>query len=218
MHAAVEPSIACVAATGRLARALSSAVAGRAPGARIESFSLTAYLAAKAPPYRVVLCPPGRSAAEDLAFLERVSRRLLWPAPDRPMASAIGGLRGPAGESDTGSGARRAPRKSGGMAAAVLLEGEVPLPRARAALRARGPRHWIVETPGRVRISPRGLEALARQGIRWSALDPVVVVALYVSPALGRRPQAWKALVPPRTPVWIRTPRGRSRRPRRRIP
>ena len=193
-------AIACVAPAVRRAKALSRSLAAFLPGKRLEAFSVASYLAALAPPSRIVLCPPGLSIPRDLEFLSRAARRLLWPAPPARFRQAIGGLRG------TDGPARPAGRRaaSGAPSAVLLLEGEVDLARARAALAAPGPRDWIVESPGRVRLSQRQLDRLARSGIRWSALEPVTVVALYATPALARARERWKRLLPGATRVWVR--------------
>jgi hypothetical protein len=194
-----------VAGAGRQAKALAGGVAALTPGASVDAFSVAGYLAAEDPPSRVVLCPPGRSVAADLEFLSRAARRLLWPAPAPRLQQAIGGLRNSEDPERGSRGRARRAAASGSGVAALLLEGEVDLARARAALAASGPRLWIVETPGRVRLSDRHLDAFERAGVRWSALEPVGVVALYAMPALARAASSWRNLLPPRTPVWIRS-------------
>jgi hypothetical protein len=166
--------------------------------------SLEGYLAAEAPPARVVLCPSGVSVARDVAFLARAAGRLLWPAPPGGFQAAIGGLRAEAGASQPSRRRRKTAKPSAAVEAALLLEGEVGLARARAALAAAGPRRWIVETPGHVRIRQDHLEKLSRAGVRWSALEPVVLVALYATPALARARERWKGLLPASTRVWVR--------------
>lgn len=174
-------------------------------------FSEASYLAAPAAPRRIVLCPPGVSVAGDLAFLERVAARLLWPAPPARMADAIGGIRGEEMPAPPRSrGASAGPRRARGPA--LLLEGTVDAARARAALRASPTRDWIVESAVRVRLTTLALSLLAREGVRWTTLDPIVVVALYASPELARRRAAWRGLLPQGTPVWART-RFRRRGP-----
>jgi hypothetical protein len=200
----MEPRIACLASGRREAKALSARVAALAPRARVEAFSMAGYLAAEAPPLRLVLCPPGLSVEGDLDFLARAARRLLWPAPPPRLRQAIGGLRGAAGPMPSSGRGGRAARNSGGLSAALLLEGKVDLARARAALAAPGPRAWIVETPASVRISRRHLEGLARAGVRWSALEPVSLVGIYATPALARAKVRWKGFLPPTTRVWVR--------------
>jgi hypothetical protein len=207
----MEATIACVAPDGRRAKALADGVASRVPGQRVAAFSMAGYLAAEAPASRVVLCPKGLSVAEDLAFLALAAGRLLWPAPPARLAQAIGGLRNAEGPR---AARRRAPagRTPGGLTAALLLEGLVDPARARAALAATGPRDWIVETPGRVHLSRGQLDRLARSGVRWSALEPITLVALYATPELARA--QWKRLLPSETLLWVR---DRSPRPLRAI-
>jgi hypothetical protein len=196
-------TIACVAPAGRQAQALAEGVAGLLPEERLAAFSLAGYLGAEDPPSRVVLCPAGLSVTRDLAFLAQAAGRLLWPAPPARLHQAIGGLRtkdGPARPA-----ARRASsRAGGGVLTALLLEGEVGIARARVALNASGPGDWVVEAPGRV-VLPRGeLARLARSGVRWLALEPVELVALYATPALARARARWKRVLPPSTRVWLR--------------
>jgi hypothetical protein len=198
------PTLACIAPAGRAAEGLAAGVEARAPGERPKGFSLAGYLAAANPPARIVLCPLGASVASDLEFLAKASRRLLWPAPSDRFEAAIGGLRGPSGGSRPTARRGPAARTSNGLSAALLLEGEVGLARARAALAASGPRDWIVETPRSVRISTAHLAGLARAGVRWAALEPVTLVALYATPALARARARWRPLLPPATPVWTR--------------
>jgi hypothetical protein len=196
-------TIACIAPAVRRAKALSKAVAAFAAGERLDAFSMAGYLAAKSPPSRIVLCPSGRSVARDLEFLSLAARRLLWPAPPVRFQQAIGGLRNTDGPASLGQ-RREEAAVSGGLSAVLLLEGNVGLVRARAALSAGGPRDWVVESPGRVRLSPRQLDRLAGSGIRWSALAPVTLVALFATPALARARARWKGLLPATTRVWVR--------------
>ena len=194
--------IACVAPAVRRAKALSKGLAAFAPGERLEAFSVATYLAAKAPPSRIVLCPSGVSVARDLEFLSRAARRLLWPAPPARFQQAIGGLRNTDGPARVGQ-RREEAMASGGLPAVLLLEGDIGPVRARAALAANGPRDWVVESPGRVRLSSRQLDRLARSGIRWSALAPVTLLALFATPALDRARARWKGLLPAATRVWV---------------
>ena len=202
----MDPTIACVAPPGRPARALAGRVADLVAPERAEAFSLPGYLAAADPPLRVVLCPGGASVAADLEFLAQAAARLLWPAPPARFEQAIGGLRNTDGPSRPAGRRTAAARTSRGLLAALLLEGDVGLVRARAALAASGPRDWIVERPGRVRLRRLELERLARAGIRWSALEPVTLVAVYGTPALARARARWKKLLPPATQLWLREP------------
>lgn len=187
-----------------LARRLARDLALRLPRARFEAFSLAGYLAADSPPSRVVLGPAGRSAAGDLAFLTRASRRLLWPAPPPRFRRAIGGLRNTEEPARPVRSRPLGTRSRTGVAAALLLEGEVDPERARAALAAAGPLAWIVEAPGRVRIADRSLEVFGRAGVRWFVLEPVSIVAVFATPALARSKKGRRALLPARAPFWIR--------------
>ncbi len=202
--------VACLAPDSRRARAASRAIAERLRGPGVAAYSLGGYADAPGAPRRVVLCPAGRSVPVDLAFLKLASRRLLWPAPHDGFRDAIGGIRPhPRGPRPAGARARRAARPAtGGLAAALLLEGPVGPDRVRAALAAASTRHWIVESARLVRLPARLHAALERRGIRWSTLEPIEVVALYASPALARARAKWKALLPDRTPVWIRDERA----------
>jgi len=180
----------------------------RLPGATLVPFTLARYLRAEDPPRRVVLCPAGRSVAGDLAFLRAVAARLLWPAPPARVAEAIDGIRAGEDLPFVSSAMPRRPesRRSG---PALLLEGAVDAARARAALRDSPTREWIVESPGRVRLSERSLARFAAAGVRWSVLAPVVVDGVCASRDLARARRSWRALLPPRTPVWITRRAGR---------
>ncbi len=196
-----------MAATGREARVAASALRERIPAAAIVPVSLADYLANPGAPPRVIFCATRGSAAAGLSFLGRAAARLLWPAPPTDIGAAIGGLR----ESAPAASAARL-RRSGRPRAALLLEGPVDQARARSALAAvaeTGPREWVVESVRHVRLRDRGLTTLARAGIRWSALEPVELLAAYVAAPFARalRGRAW---FPRGTPVWI-TP-GRNPR------
>jgi len=206
------PTIACVAASRARARTLAREIAERMPNECVEAFSLESYLASDDAPQRIVLCAASGSVDADRRFLRRASERLLWPAPPLRLREAIGGLRN---EEETPRDRARTRASSSVETAALLLEGMVGRDRARAALRAGGPRAWIVETPGCVRLERSELARLARAGVRWSALRPSGLEAVYASPALARSVGSWRGLVPKRTPVWIRRS-GSARHPRRR--
>jgi hypothetical protein len=190
--------VALVAATAAEARRAAAALGSRASSFHFRPASLSEYLASAEAPARVILCA---RQPRGLAFLRRAAARLLWPAPPEDIDSAIGGLRDSHGE-PSASTSVSARRRTHRVRVALLLEGSVDGPRTRAALGSDGPRDWIVESPRHVRVSDRGLASLARAGVRWSALRPVELLALYVpesvARALGRRP--W---LPPRTPMWI---------------
>ena len=96
-------------------------------------------------------------------------------------------------------------RPSGGLPSALLLEGPVDAARARAALRS-APRDWIVESARHVRLGGPSLAALAREGVAWSALEPVELLAVYAPES----PRGDLGL-PPGTPIWIRPGPGRRR-------
>ena len=209
----MSPTIACVAASRSRARTLGREIAERLPEERVEAYSLESYLAADDPPLRIVLCAASGTAIADRRFLERAAARLLWPPPPRRLREAIGGLRN---EEETPLDSARTCESSEADTSALLLEGVVGRDRARAALRAGGPRAWIVETPGRVRLARPELARLARAGVRWSALRPSGLEAVYASPALARSAASWQDVLPKRTPVWVRRPRSGGPVPRRR--
>lgn len=199
------PTLACVAASRARARTLAPEIAARMPHERVEAYSLAGYLASRDAPQRIVLCAVTGAAAADRRFLERAAERLLWPPPSLRLREAIGGLRN---DDEAPRDVPRTSASAGRDTAALLLEGIVGPERARSALRAGGPRGWIVETPGSVRIPGADLARLARAGVRWSALRPSGLAAVYASPALARSAASWRSLLPKRTPVWIRrTPR-----------
>jgi hypothetical protein len=201
-----ERSLAVVAPTRESARAAAARLARRAPEA-VEPFSLAAYLATPRASPRIVICPDGPSVASEIAFLADVAERALWPPPDRILADAIQGLLG----SPDSVPARRTrasrPRSVAGedipTTAAVLLEGTVTSARARA-LAPQGARQWIVESPRRVRVERSLMARLRRIGVRWFALEPVRVVAVFASSRLARARSRWRRLVPPGTSVWVR--------------
>jgi len=197
-------TIACVAPSRRSAVSAAGRVAASLPNATVEAFSLSGYLAAARAPDRIVLCPAGISTAADLRFLDLAVERLLRPSPPRGLRAAIGGIR-PHGDRPRRAQAqpRREPGKAAPGASALLLEGRVGPSRALAALAASGPRDWIVESARHVRIPARLHRRLAQAGIRWSALEPIEIVALYATPALARAHRKWKALLPAQTRVWI---------------
>ena len=203
-------TIACVAPGLRSALRAARGVGASLPKARVEAFSLASYLAAERAPDRIVLCPAGLSTDADLRFLGLAAGRLLWPGPPRGLRAAIGGIL------PHGRGPRRTeapPRRNTGTGprAALLLEGRVGEPRALSALAASGPRDWIVVSARHVRIPARLHRALALDGIRWSALEPIELVALYATPALARARRKWKSLLPARTRVWIAGQKGGRR-------
>ncbi len=208
-----------MAASAGEAEAAASAILARAPGATLVPVTLAAYLSAPEAPAHVILCATRGSATRGSAFLARAAARILWPAPPGEMDAAIGGLRAaelPRKASSRASRASRSRRSSlpgrSSLRAALLLEGDVDLVRARAALAAvtdAGPRDWIVESVRHVRLGEPGLADLAKAGIRWSVLEPIELLAVYAAASVARtvRRKAW---LPRGTPVWITA--GRSRR------
>ena len=195
-------TIACVAPDRRSALRAAERVSASLPKARVEAFSLTGYLADDDAPDRIVLCPAGRSTDADLRFLARAAGRLLWPGLPGSLRAAIGGIR-PHGERPRRAAAPRREDAGPIRTAALLLEGIVGPDRVGSALAAAGPRDWIVESARHVRLPGQLHRMLARDGIRWSALEPIELVALYATPALARARANWSSLVPPRTRVWI---------------
>ncbi len=202
-------SIACLAPRLGEARRAAERIAALAPGTVLVPCSLRSYLADPRAPSRIVLCasgPPDRS----LEFLQTAARRLLWPRVPAGLGEAIGGLRAePAGVREVGASSRATFRRSE-PSAGLLMEGLIDERRARAALLSAGPRDWIVESARHVRIPARWLETLEQAGIRWSALEPIEVVALHASPALARGRRKWGRLFSKGTPVWIREWASRS--------
>jgi hypothetical protein len=173
--------------------------------------SLARYATNPRAPLRIVLCPAGRSVGGDIDFLREARRTILWPAPAAEIWSAIAGLRGSHDAPPTGAAASPGAAR---RRAALLLEGDVTLDRARRAASSGAPRDWIVERVQRVRISPKGLGELRRLGVRWSVLEPVRVLAIAASNALIRARARWARLMPPDVAVWSLTSRPESRVPR----
>lgn len=192
--------VAVVGPTRASARSAASFLSRRLGGA-VTPCSIRGYLASARAPRRIVLCPSGRSLKSEIDFLRTASERLLWNPPDEIVLSAIEGLLGSLPPGAARGGLR--PRRTRGSSAALLLEGMVTSERARAAL-AGDARLWIVEHPRRVRVSRPLMERLRRIGVRWSALDPVIVVAVLASPRLAAARSRWKDLLPSGTLLWIR--------------
>lgn len=223
--------IVCIAPGGRLPREAAAGLAPAVAGSRLIIHSLSGYLAAPQPSARILLCPAGASLASDLVFLRRAARRLLWPPPFADFRDAIAGLRTTAAGSSAGArktarpaGPRPVPRPppsrgAGAVgddtAAAILLEGRVDPRRIRAVLASGAPRDWIVESPRHVVLPDALSQSVERAGVRWWALEPVEVVALYAVEALAAARARWSRLLPPRTPVWIRPERAKAPRPAR---
>jgi hypothetical protein len=197
-------AIGVIARTERLARSAAPHVRARLARASIRPCSLRGFLADPASPRRIVLCAGGPSPAGGIEFLRHARERLLWPAPAAEFEEAVGGIRAEPASSRPAAALRRIPARDGKIAAALLLEGSVGPARARAALASAGPRDWIVEGAKRVRVPDRLFDQLSRAGIRWSALEPVELIAVCVSTELVRTRPRWRRLLPPGTPVWVR--------------
>ncbi len=202
-------AVAAVAPTRAAARSAASTLARRL-GGPVAPFSLAGYLASAGAPGRIVLCPSGRSLEKEIDFLLAARERALWNPPDEIVLSAIEGLLGSLPSTAAPGRSRR--RRSGETRTALLLEGRVTSARVREAL-ASDARLWIVEHPRRVRVRRPLLDRLRRLGVTWSALDPVIVVAVLASPRLAAARTRWKGLLPSGTPVWIKST---SRAPLRR--
>lgn len=196
-------AVVCIAPTGRLSRRAALEIAAGLPGVPVITRSIAGYLAAPRDGRRILLCPAGNSVQRDLAFLRRVARRLLWPAPSADFQDAIGGLRTRTARAPARSSPPRR-RPARGLVAALLLEGRVDGARARAALDSSALRDWIVESPRHVQVSERLGRSLERAGVRWTVLEPVEVVALFARPELARARAGWKRMLPRGIPVWIR--------------
>jgi hypothetical protein len=197
-------TVAVIARTRGLALSAAPHVRGRLGRIGLRPGSLRGYLEAESPPRRVVLCAGDGPLADEIAFLRLARERILWPAPAAELGEAVEGIRPRAARGPSPARPGATPARAGRVPAALLLEGPVGPDRVRAALAAGAPRHWIVEDVTRVRLPDALLEELARAGIRWSALQPVELVALCVPPGLARARRRWRALLPPHTPVWVR--------------
>ena len=180
------------------ARSAAAAFSQRLSGLRCSPVSLSSLLARGPASETLVVCPGGASLERDLDFLARLSERVLWPAPGPELFGAIAGLLGHELPDAPPAAWRRETRRK----VAFLFEGSVTPARARAAL-ASDARHWIAESVRHVRLSPQRLASLQREGVRWSALRPLRVVALIASPALARVQRRWRKLLPPGTPIWV---------------
>ena len=205
------PAIAVIAPTRARARRAADFLARRTGAA--APFSLAGYLACRRAPRRLILCPAGRSVADDIAFLRKVRDRVLWDAPEEVIYSAIAGFLGSLPEAPNPLPRRRQSRPSrkgeGAPKAALLLEGTVDSARARALL-GEDARFWIVEHPRKVRVGAVLMEQLRRKGVRWCALRPLSVAGILASPGLARASSRWKRDVAPGAPIWVVTsPPGR---------
>ena len=194
--------VAVIAETLRAARSaarrLAEASRLRAP---LTPWTPASYLREHAAPSRIVLCAPSRGAARSEAFLRAWAERLLWPAPPGDLHRAIDGIR--AGAHAPGP-LKRAPAPAGRrrLTSARLLEGRVDRRRATAALEAGRPFDWIVESPRHVRLTSGQLETLAARGVRWSALEPVELVAVFAPAPPARSRRRWARVLGRRVPFW----------------
>jgi hypothetical protein len=189
--------VCVVAPTLTRARAAISQLSRSWEGA-LEPATLTSFLARRRS-IDFLLCPEGRDLSRDLTYLHEARARMLWRAPDEDLYAAIAGLRG----EEVGPLSRRARQEGeGGRRRALLLEGVVDAPRARAALSS-DLRQWIVESPFAVRLSARDRQRLEEAGVTWFALAPARLVALVASAQLARERSRWRALLPPRTKVIV---------------
>lgn len=193
-----QPVPVCVVApTLTRARAAISEISPSWDGA-LEPATLTSFLARRRS-IDFLLCPEGRDLSRDLSYLREARSRMLWRAPDEDIHAAIAGLRG----EEVGPLSRRARQEGeGGRRRALLLEGVVDAPRARAALSS-DLRQWIVESPFAVQLSARERQRLEKAGVSWFALAPPRLVALAASAQLARARREWRALLPPRTKVIV---------------
>ena len=192
--------VAVVAPTSASARSAAAFLKKRLAGA-VTACSLADYLALARAPRRMVLCPVGRSLERQIDFLRAARERALWEPPGEIVFDAIEGLLGslPPAPARGRRGARHASERH----AVLLLEGLVTSERARAAL-ASDARLWIVEHPRRVRVNRPLMKRLQKTGVRWSALDPVILVAVLASPRLAEARSRWKHLLPAGARLWIR--------------
>jgi hypothetical protein len=156
------------------------------------------YLRRDSAPSRVVLCAPS-DASDAAAFLQRCAARLLWPPPHAEMHRAIDGIRAEVAAPRRIRSAH--PRRPHG-ASARLLEGRVDRRRVDAALAAGRPFDWIVESPRHVRLAGPVLDALVARGVRWSALDPVQLVAVVGPASLAPFRREWGKGLPRGVPFW----------------
>src|SRR6266508_2003557 len=192
--------VAVVAPTPASARSAAAFLKKRLAGS-VTACSLADYLALARAPRRMVLCPVGRSLEREIDFVRAARERALWEPPGEIIFDAIEGLLGWLPPAPVRG--RRGTLQGGERGAALLLEGPVTSERARAAL-ASDARLWIVEHPRRVRVNRPLMERLQKTGVRWLALDPVILVAVLASPRLAEARSRWKHLLPAGTRLWIR--------------
>jgi hypothetical protein len=206
--AKISGDVAVVAPSQAAARSAAQSLARRLPLARLHPLSERAFLASD-PLLPVILAPGTSDAAAAARFFRRARERFLWSAPASDLYAAIEGVitrlppRSRKPSSDT---------EAGDLSTALLLEGDVNAGRARAAL-ASSVRRWIVEHPGRVRLSGRELGRLRALGVTWSALEPVRLLGIALCAGSGSSRRAAFSRVPVwRVPV---TSRARARKPAR---
>jgi hypothetical protein len=198
----VPAPIACVAASLREARKAAHALRRLDPAAEFVGYSLRGYLALPDATSRIVLCAAAAPPRRALAFLATAVPRLLWPAAGGGLRGAIDGLRDHHGHPPDREAPARgaAPRRPG---RGLLMEALVGPERIRAALLSAGPSDWIVESARHVRAPRAWLETAAGAGIRWSVLDPIELLGVYVSAGLWKTRGRWTRLLPRKTPVWV---------------
>jgi len=191
-----------IAETLRAARIAASRLAATSRlGAPLTPCTPASYLRREAAPSRVVLCASSRSPGRAASFLRSCAQRLLWPAPPGDLRRAIDGIRSGGGHPRLLKRLPPAPRRR--VTSARLLEGRVDGPRAAAALEAGRPLDWIVESPRHVRLTDRQLAALGERGVRWSALEPVELVAVFAPSAPAGSGRGWTRAVGRGVPLWI---------------
>ncbi len=192
-------AIALVAPSARRARAAARELGGLWKRQPVTPCTLAAFLAGPEAS-RVLLCPAGRKAEADLAFLTEARRRVLWPPPEADLGAAVAGLRGEHPASPRSLPAKET--RSRGRKSALLMEGIVSARRAELAATS-AQRDWIAESPFHVRVAGPRLRELAARGVRWFALRPVRLEAVLASPILARSSRSWRGLLPPGTRVRV---------------
>jgi len=204
--AKVSGDVAVVGPSQTAARSAARSLARRLPRARLHPLSERAFLASD-PLLPVILASGTSDAAAAARFFRRASERFLLSAPASDIYAAIEGV-----ITRLPPRSRRPSRdaEAGDLSTALLLEGDVDAERARAAL-ASPIRRWIVEHPGRVRLSARDLGRLRAVGVTWSALEPVRLLGIAVC---GDSIRSGRAAFS-RVPVWrvpVTSP-ARARKP-----
>ena len=198
----ISGDVAVVARSRAGAKSAARALASRLPRARLRPLSEDEYL--------LILASEDGDAAARRGFFESARERFLWPAPASDLYAAIEGV------------LTRLPRRrqrppssaSGDFATALLLEGEVGPDRTKAAL-ASPVRRWIVEHPGRVRLSRAELRRLRDCGVEWSALEPVLLLGVALAGRAGGSPRGSPFR---KAAVWRIRPAGSRARARKPSP